>query len=306
MTRPSLAVVIPTYQRSAILGAGLERMAASLARHRVTLFISDDSPDDATEQMVAGFAARVPNVHYRRNTPALRHDQNVVESLLWPDADFVWILGDAGWIEPDAFERVIGMLGHQDLVFVNSHAPVRPDAAALSGDAARMLVRDMLWHQTLTGATIYGRRVLEWLRATAPDTKDLGRNFPHLAIILDFVATHDPVLGWIGEPSTRFAPKDSYWRAQALSVFVDDWATAVRRRPDVILPEERTAVLRAHSANMSLFHAGLLRDLRRAGTLTTQYVRSQPDFFAVMHLPRWKVEMILRLPLAALDRLIRG
>ena len=303
MTRPSLALVIPTYRRPAILAEGLARMADALRRHGVALYISDDSPDDETEHAVARLAGRV-DVRYRRNRPSLGHDDNVVASLLWPTEDFVWILGDAGWIEPDGFDRVLQRLDRQDFMFLNSHIAASVDVAHATGEAARMLIRDRLWHQTLTGATIYGRPVLDWLQGTRLIERGPFRNFPHLAIILDYAATHRPCIDWVSEPVTRFAPKDSYWRDQALSVFVDDWSAIVRRQPSVIPPGERPTVLRSHSAGLGLFHAAMLRDLRREGRLSLDHARARPDFFDTMHLPRWKVEAILRLPRWSLEYLV--
>jgi glycosyltransferase involved in cell wall biosynthesis len=305
MTRRSLALVIPTYRRPAILAAGLARMADALHLYDVALYVSDDSPDLETEHVIADFAANGSSVHYRRNVPSLGHDDNIIASLLWPVEDFVWILGDAGWIEPEGFDRIMQRLDQQDFLFVNSHAPTSEDRAGATGEEARVLIRDLLWHQTLTGATIYSRRVLEWLRNTQLGKRGAFQNFPHLAIILDYAAVSAPCIDWIGTRSTHFASKQSYWQDQALSVFVDDWAAIVRRQSSVITAAERSSVLRSHSSRLGLFHGALLRDLRRTGRLNLRYVRSQPDFFDAMHLPRWKLEAILRLPrrlLAYLDR----
>lgn len=302
MPPPSLAVVIPTYRRPDILAAGLRHMADALRRHGVALYVSDDSPDDATQRMVEDFATGFGQVHYRRNRPAFGHDDNIIASLLWPTEDFVWIVGDAGRIEPDGLIQVLSVLDRQELLLVNSHAPQGPDVPKAVGEDARTLVRDLLWHQTLTGATIYGRPVLDWLRTTRLGDRGDFRNFPHLAILLDYLAMHPTTIGWVGTPATRFVTKTSYWRDQALSVFVDDWARIVRRQPDVIRPVERPAVLRSHSAQTGLFDRDLLCDLRHLGALRRGYVHGQPDFFDVMHLPRWKIELLLRLPRALLGK----
>lgn len=304
MSRSKLALVIPTYCRPALLRHGIEQMLPDLIAGNIALYVSDDSPDDATERMLADFADRLPGIRYRRNVSALRHDRNIVASLLWPEEDHVWILGDAGMVVPGGFDHVLSLLDGQDALFVNSHAAVTPDVPCMTGETARRFLRDMLWHQTLTGATVHGPRLRAWLRDHAPDAQGLTRNFPHLAALLDFAATHDPVLGWVGTPSTRFSPKDSYWRSSALSVFVEDWAQAVRRRPAVIRPEEQPAVLRSHDAHTRLFALDLLVDLRRAGTLDAAYLRDHSDVFHAIDRPAWLLHLIARAPAGLLHRLL--
>lgn len=296
-----LALVIPTYCRAPLLEKGIGRMMPGLIANNVALYVSDDSPDDDTEVMLSGLAGRLPALHYRRNTPPLRHDRNIVASLLWPREPHVWILGDAGMVEPGGFERVLAILDTQDLLFVNSHAAPTPDIACMTGEIARCFVRDMLWHQTLTGATIYGRRMLNWLAGYAPDAQGLTRNFPHLAAILDFMATHAAATGWIGTPTTRFSPKDSYWRKSALSVFVEDWSNAVRRRSEVIHAAEQPGVLRSHDAHVGLFGIDLLLELRRAGTLDTAYLAGHPDAWQAIDRPAWLLRLIAGAPVPLLE-----
>jgi hypothetical protein len=300
MPRSKLALVIPTYCRASLLRHGIERMLPDLSAGNVTLYISDDSPDDTTQQMLTGFTGRLPEIRYRRNAPALRHDRNIVASLLWPDEDYVWILGDAGMVVPGGFDHLLPLIDGQDVLFVNSHAAVTPDVRRMTGETARCFLRDMLWHQTLTGATVYGPRLRKWLRETAPDAQGLTRNFPHLAALVDFVATHDPVVAWVGTPLTRFSPKESYWQSSALSVFVEDWAQAVCRRPDVIYPDEQPNVLRSHDGNMHLFGLNLLADLRRTGTFGAAYLRDHPYIFQVIDRPAWLLHLIARLPVPAM------
>lgn len=296
-----LAIVMPTYCRADLLAHGIERMAPALIANNVALYISDDSPDDDTETMLRRFSDRLPALHYRRNTPALRHDRNIVSTLLWPTEPYAWLLGDAGIIKPSGLERVLKILTDQDVLFVNSHAQETADIPRMTSEAARTFVRDMLWHQTLTGATVYHSRIRDWLGSHAPESQGLTTNFPHLAAILDFMATHDLTVGWVGTRSTSFSPKESYWRKRMLSVFVEDWAAVVRRQPGIIHPDERPAVLRSHAANTGLFGTDTLLELRRDGVLNAAYLRAHLDAWPALDKPAWLLRLITRLPLPILE-----
>ena len=157
--RPRLAICIPTYCRDSVVAANLAKMIDEARRLNVALYVSDDSPDDLTRNAVRAFG----DVHYRRNTPSLGHDRNLIATLTWPNADFVWLLGDKHWVKPNQLETILGFLDDQDLVLINYQSPDRHDIPQVSGEEGKGLLKSALWHQTRTGATIYHRRVCDWV-----------------------------------------------------------------------------------------------------------------------------------------------
>lgn len=290
---PSLALVIPTFRRTAILRENLDAMAAELAALGVAVYISDDSPDGETEAAVHALAEKIPGIHYRRNDPALGHDANLVASLIWPETDYVWLLGDALRIKPGCLGEIVGFLADQDLLLVNSHSDDRRMIPAVQGDAAHALLRDALWHQTQTGSTIYHRRVCDWVREQDGNLT-VVRNFPQLSMILGFASACPVRIGWFGEPCLQSAAKKSYWRARAISVFVDDWATLVGSFPAVIPAHDRARIIGTHSARMDLFNTETLLEARSSGFNWAALRR--PDFRAAMHLPYGKLVLLLLTP----------
>lgn len=288
--RPRLAICIPTYRRDGIVATNLAKMIDEARRLCVPLYVSDDSPNDLTRDVVRVFG----DVRYRRNTPSLGHDRNLIATLAWPDADFVWLLGDKLWVKPDQLESIVAFLDDQDLVMVNSHSPDHHDIPEISGDKARLLIKDRLWHQTLTGATIYHRRVCDWI-AKQGDKLVLQRNFPQVSVILGYASCHDIKVGWFGQSSVGAATEESYWRKQAISVFAEDWSCVIAAFPKVILPEEQDDVIRSHSLRTNLFGPITLLDLRLSGNFTWRHLRD-PSFRRAAHLPLWLMAAILLVP----------
>jgi abequosyltransferase len=297
--RPSLALVIPTYARAQYLKHTLTMMAKDIAVNNVAVYISDDSTDDETEFVIEDISRIIPGIRYRHNVPPLRHDLNIVQSLLWPDEDYVWVLGDTGWIKPGGFSYILDKLEGHDFLFINSHDQETEDRPLLREEEGRRLVQDKMWHQTLTGATIYSRRLLNWLQHHSPSGQGLVRNFPHLSILVDFIKDNSFTTGWIGKQWTSFLPKNSYWRKQALSVFADDWAAAIKRQPTVITPAQYASVLRSHDQNMGLFNVGLLVELRASGALNRRYLKENPDIWHIVAQPEWVVRSIATIPVWA-------
>lgn len=291
-----LALAIPTYGRSQALNENLGLIAADAARLGIPIYISDDSKDDLTQATVASFIERHDGIHYRRNAPSLGHDRNVLGTLIWPDAEYVWLLGDALRPRKGELEKMLGFLDDQDFVFVSRDIVRGHDLPRLGGDAARQLVRERLWNQTQTGATIYHRRVCDWARS-----QDLvcRKNFPQLSVILGYASARSTSIGWYAEPALESAPKgESYWQRTAIDVFVSDWATLVTSYPEVIASGQIAHVLRSHSRNANLFSAKFLLELRRYGHFSWSSL-SRPYFWQVMHLSRPQIIALLLLPLSA-------
>lgn len=291
-----LALAIPTYGRSQAISENLDLIVADAARLGVPIYISDDSKDDLTEATAARFIERSGEVFYRRNVPSLGHDKNVLGTLMWPNADYVWLLGDTLRPRKGELERMLGFLKDQDLIFVSRYPTGGPNLPSLGGDDARQIVRDKLWNQTQTGATIYHRSVCDWARDEGP----VGmKNFPQLSVILGYASTFSASIGWYAEPALESAPKgESYWHRAAIDVFVSDWAKLVTSYPDVIAPGQITQVLRSHSKNADLFSAKFLLELRRYGHFGWPSLK-RPYFWQVMHLSRPQIIALLLLPLSA-------
>lgn len=292
MGKFSLAIAIPTYCRSRNLAESLPSLLAEAASLDVTVYVSDDSPDNFTEELISGLAHKYDNLLYRKNQPRLNHDGNITSTLIWPSEDYVWLLGDALSIIPGMLREVVDFLDGQTLIFVNSHSCRFCTEPFLERGKAVNLIQDMVWHQTLTGATIYHRDVRKWIKKERPLSY---KNFPQLTFILGYAARRSVSIGWFGRRVLITSEKTSYWRDNALDVFVDDWVRVVSGFPAIIESDKRVAVLRSHSKETNLFNFGFLMHLRGRGLLKAATLRKK-HFFSVMHLPAWQVVLLIMVP----------
>ena len=160
-----LAIAIPAYGRASAIARSVAKMAdqARADDLDIVFYVSDDTADSSVRDAIQPLLDVGLPVIYRQNIPALRHDRNLVATLLWPTADYVWLLGSAYTVQSAQLARAYHFLEEQDLVFVNNHFPDHAFVPLLQGEAALDCLRDRLWHQTLTGATIYGNRVRNWV-----------------------------------------------------------------------------------------------------------------------------------------------
>jgi hypothetical protein len=181
---------------------------------------------------------------------------------------------------------VLDFLEEQDFLFLNWASDDTEMVHRAEGETARDLLLSKLWHQTLTGATIYSRSVISWAKDSLAQTHP---NFPQLDVILGFVGANAVSIGWFGRKILHAEPKAaSYWRARALDVFVNDWVAVVKAYPQAVSPAILPRVLRSHSASTKLFNVHFLRELARSGHFGLAALR-RPHFWDVMHEPRLRV-----------------
>lgn len=275
-----LALAIPTYNRSAILQENLQKMLPEIREHSISVYISDDSTDSATEQMIAELQQEYEFIFYRRNQPGLGHDRNFFATLALPDSAFVWYLGDSLYLRPGALTEVLPLLENDcDFVFVNSYAPEFTDRTIASAEVKDFLV-DRAWYLTLSGATLYGQRPRSL--CVAEERRKQWKNFPQLGLIFEAASLISLSCVWVGTPSILFnRKKTSYWQRTALSVFVRDWAALVRSFPELFSPAEANYVIRSHGVNTGIFSLIWLMKLRALGGLRSAEINALGSDFAL-------------------------
>lgn len=267
----SLALAIPTYQRADILEENLLAMRAELERLDIPVHILDDSHDDATAALVARLGAGTGiRLRYQHNRPALRHDANLIAALAAPGTDFVWLLGDGCIIRPGGLQAVHEAV-QQDPDFAFVHAregPAPRSQDILRAELARRFLVERTWDFTLTGATIYSRRVIDWWRAD-PGHRPYA-NFPHLSVILAYSASHPTLsVAWMGQRLVGNHPRKtkSYWLADAIPVWAGDWHRVVTANAAAFDAADLPGVLRSHSRHTRVLGLKHLLVLRASGRL---------------------------------------
>lgn len=300
--RARLAIAIPAYGRASAISNSIAEMAvqARLKESDIAFYVSDDTSDSSVRDALQPLIDAGLPVIYRSNSPSLGHDRNLIATLLWPNADYVWLLGSAHMVKPEQLARAYRFLEEQDLVFVNSVFPDHELVPLLQGKAALECLRDRLWHQTLTGVTVYGQRVRDWV-ALNRDALKIMPDFPQLSIMLGYASHQELTIGLFGEQSLKSSGSDtpSYWRTRAVDVFVDNWSALVSAFPAVVPPEHRARVVREHSARTQLFNTTNLIHLREIGQFSWRSMTKR-HFREAMHLPIWKLLVLLGLPVPTL------
>lgn len=274
-----LAIAIPTFNRSEIIEENLLQMLPELQHHDIAVYISDDSTDLKTQEVVTRLQMQYEHIYYRHNQPGLGHDRNFFATLAMPDCDYVWYMGDSLYFPQGVISEIIEVLdGVVDFCFVNYRVE---DNICRHITSVHDFLVERTWYLTLTGATIYGRkprvllqqqgRILNW------------KNFVQLGMILEYCSTHSASMYWFGKPAlcVNEKKKSSYWAKNAFIVFVGDWSMLIRSFQGYFSESEIRTVIRSHAIVTRLFYFKHLLFLRRQGGLSLELLQKFKKDFPV-------------------------
>lgn len=97
---PLISICIPTYRRPEFLKLAIES-CLNQTYPNIEIVVSDDSPDDRTEEMIRGLK-RSDRIRYVRNRPALRQAANTTNAFNLAKGDRLVLLHDDDLLLPNA------------------------------------------------------------------------------------------------------------------------------------------------------------------------------------------------------------
>lgn len=296
---PRLAIAIPTFNRARILQENLESMLPELRENQIPVYISDDSSDGETGEMVVTFSRLHPATHYARNWPSLGHDRNCLHTLALPEADYVWYLGDAMRILPGGLRRVLSIIESEEPDFLAVAAVDRKEVGLSTGiyNDPQLVMESLAWHLTMTGSTIYSRRFLENVHSRY--SHFIGTNFIQLGVLLQNLPASPRGLFWINERwiSGHPAKGESYWEKTPFKVFMKDWADFILGLPESYALDVKRRTVRSHSRETGLLEWKSLKRFHVYGLLgLDDYLVYRPYWKAVTGVSSLRVAALTLIP----------
>lgn len=266
MVNKKLAIAIPTYNRSLILKENLLIMLPELREYDITIYISDDSDNYLTRDMISELKIQYDNIHYHKNKPSLGHDKNCLKTLEMPNEEYVWYLGDSLIIKNNGIKEILNIIEKNtfDMILVNSDTRDFETKSEHYNDANKFFV-DLAWHATFTGTTIYRKKIL--FRENYQ--KYIGSNFIQLGVILEELLKSNNGLYWFNKKLiyTNKNKKESYWNKNIFKVFANDWIDFINSLPNEYLNHNKKKVIKSHSDHTGIFKFRTYISLRRSNVL---------------------------------------
>lgn len=247
-----LAIAIPTYNRSEMLKENLLLMLVEIKEFSIPVYISDDSTNNLTEIVVDDLKKIYKYIYYYKNCPGIGHDKNCIRTLGLAGEDYIWYIGDSMLIKPNGIRKVLEIIENDYYDFISVNAVSRklniPDRIFEKGNE---LLVDLAWHLTLTGATIYSKKIMDSL-----ENIDLNKckNFPQTSLVFEKFANSNCKLFWLNDKIIYTNKnKKSYWGKVVFEVFLYDWSFFISNLPVFYSNINKKYTIKKHSEKVDLF-----------------------------------------------------
>ena len=149
--RPSVTIGLPTHNREHLLRRAIDSALAQTYAP-IELVISDNASTDGTEALCRSMAARDPRIRYLRHDRDLGPTANFNHLFGACSGDYVLLLADDDWLDPNYVTACLQVLRADDSVALAAGQPryMRDD----------VFVRDGVAHETFAvGGAGAGRRL---------------------------------------------------------------------------------------------------------------------------------------------------
>jgi len=121
MTTPILSICIPTYNFGDFIGATLESIVGQLPEH-AEIVVLDGGSTDSTEQVVARFQSRCPQIRYQRRDTRGGIDRDMVRSIDLARGEYCWLFSADDIMRPKSIERMMRAICTSHDIYLCKHA----------------------------------------------------------------------------------------------------------------------------------------------------------------------------------------
>ncbi len=321
MMNKKLSICIPTYNRPELLEKALKIFLDEAKEFNVPVYISDDSTNDKTKNMVEKLKKEYPLIFYRKNSKPLGIEENFFSVLNMSDTRYRWLLGDDDSLTKGAIKRVLSILDKDDFdgVIVNAcrlkdkrfpekgcrNLRVKHLKTKVYTDRNELL-RELGWHTTFMSTIIYSEKTIQ----NFDKSRYKGTIFPQFVLFYHYLGLKEKInVYWDSTPTVYTLNIGSLggasWFKNIVKIFTKDWFEAVFSLPDTYTEEAKLKCIKSHDLYTGVFSPLKLLYIRSFGYLNRDILDKYRDFipYAVnTPKPVLYLSSIFPVPLAAFLR----
>lgn len=264
----NISIVIPTFQRSEILAKNLPLIISRIRQYSIQIFISDNSHDDKTKDLIKKLNTNYKFIYYEKNLKDIGHDKNSIYVLQVPKTNYVWLLGDGLEILENGIEKVLKVIEtyNPGLISVNVIGRNLNIKSRLIKKSTEVF-STFGWHMTLTGCTIYSRKAINSIRYKSIMK---CKNFPQIPLMFNFLNKNEHFY-WINDKLLLPSRKKGYWTNKVFSIFLKDLEfsfNSLTYYPKIL----QDKVFLDHSLNTDIFGFFSLLALRSKNAINSKLI----------------------------------
>ena len=244
-----LCICIPTFNRIDKLRKSLSYHANLCLKYGAGLVVSDNASTDGTRELLIQYKEQYSWFDFVSNHSNIGPDANFNRALklgLQTEANYMWLLGDDDFIEPDALIEVLNRLDDDtpNFLLVNTKNQVY-DHLPFIYTSHSDLLRDLAWHTTFMSSLIFSKSAANF----GIESNESSPNFSHVFGIFNYLSTLNSIrISWIQKPSVTTMRLDSSlpsWFPHILDIFVSNWVKTINGLPSIYSLEDKKIAIRS-------------------------------------------------------------
>lgn len=302
-----LSICIPTHNRAGHLGKCLDRLLPQAMKADIPIYISDNASTDNTQDIVAAYARKYPNIIYSRSQKNQGAEINFVKVLRMSKTKYAWFFGDDDRLVENAVAAIINVLlmAEYDMVVVNGGKKLKGSRDLVKGRVDDLsapatykdrnkLLTDLGWHMTWISCLIYSRKLI----ANANFEKFIRSRFMQFAVVFDYLAEKKVAVRWEPRPFVYSAATDlPGWAVDAFGIFGREWFDEVMALPKSYLDQAKKACIMSHGVKAKIFGLRYLLILRFLGLYDFSVYKKYNSYFKYLsNLPKFIMWLIAAIP----------
>lgn len=307
MKKNLLSIVIPTYNRAALLDITLGNLIKTVRNLNLEIIVSDNASPDHTESVVRSHIKEYSELKYFRQPTNIGYDRNVMNCYKYATADYIWILGDSYKIVTEQLENIICKLdeGIYQGIVMNSFGRIKNIPSKIYDDPSDIL-SDLGWHMTYLNSTIISR---EFVKNVSLERYYNTYFFP-LGVFFENIILYDNLqICWIEDNlilGTNFDKnlgdlRKGGWFDKIFEIFGTHWFCLIMSLPNQIRIEAKLKCIKDHDENTHIFALQKLIRLRANDIIYKDDFEKNKMFIPFFtNVSIWKIKLVFYIPISIL------
>jgi glycosyltransferase involved in cell wall biosynthesis len=158
--KSSLTLVVPTYNREAILKAWLEHHVKLMFLNGVEIFIQDNASTDGTKSLLESWQKKFNNITYRVNDVHLSAQSNLESVLNFVYNDFLWPVADSYKVDNILLSKVLSIVKNTSSLFLITNLEGRKKNFIKSELDFNLVIEELSGILSCSSCVVYNKRLL--------------------------------------------------------------------------------------------------------------------------------------------------
>ncbi len=316
-----LSICIPTYNRADLLEKAIRFFLDEAKEYKVPIYISDDSTNNETQEMVKRLKKEYSYIFYKKNPSPQGIEGNFFTVLNMAKTKYKWLLGDDDSISKGSIKRVLQILDKDeyDAVILNAcrlkdkrypekgckSLRVKSIKSQEYTDKNKLL-SELGWHTTFMSTIVYSDELIKNFDRKRYE----GTIFPQFVLLYDYLGKKPKIKVYFDENPAVFtlnlgSLSGATWFKNIVRIFTKDWYEAVFSLPTTYSYTAKINCVKNHDKYTGVFSPLKLLYIRSFGYLDPKVVKEYEHFIdKAVNIPKSLLYLIsvFPIPIASLMR----